>query len=332
MAAAARIRAIDGDGHVRETGPNATIHEYLEQPYRDYAGKPIAGLLPGLVPTDGWFRLLGGRLGPGPGNTVEDWVSKMDEAGMDIAVLYPTLGLFAGFIRDPDYKVAFCRAWNSWVVDTMCRPAEERLKAVALLPPQDTEEAAKELRRAKGLGLVGCMLPADGGHLLGHRQFHPVYQAASEEGLPLAVHASGSHLHATGLEDFPKFIQTHTLSHPSGIMRQFTSLMFDGAFDLFPSVRFAFLEAGVSWCPGCWTAWTRSMSSGGSPRPRCFAASLPSMSGPARISSLAVRWARACFVPLWSGSGGISSCSPVTTHTGTVSSHTPCAVWSSGRI
>jgi hypothetical protein len=48
---------------------------------------------------------------------------------------------------------------------------------------------------------------------------------------------------------FPKFIQTHTVAHPFGILRQFTSVMFEGAFELFPTLRFAFLETGCTWVP-----------------------------------------------------------------------------------
>ena len=93
------------------------------------------------------------------------------------------------------------------------------------------------------------MLCADGSHLLGHRSFHPLYQAAAELGVAIGVHASGSHLGGGGVELFPKFIQAHTVSHPFGILRQFTSMMFEGVFEKFPTVHFAFLECGGTWVP-----------------------------------------------------------------------------------
>jgi predicted TIM-barrel fold metal-dependent hydrolase len=175
----------------------------------------------------------------------------MQEGDLTAAILYPTSGLFVGFLKDPDYAVAFCQAYNNWMATALLKPVQGLL-GVALLPVQEPVEAAKELRRARQeLGLVGAMLPADGGHLLGHRQYDRIYQVAAEVGMPLAVHASGSwaaDAHTTA-HQFPKFIQAHTISHPFGILRQFTSLMFEGVFARFPTVRFAFLECGGSWVP-----------------------------------------------------------------------------------
>jgi len=52
-----------------------------------------------------------------------------------------------------------------------------------------------------------------------------------------------------GIDQFDSFIKTHTLEHPFGQMIQMTSLMFDGAFERYPNIRWAFLEAGVGWVP-----------------------------------------------------------------------------------
>jgi predicted TIM-barrel fold metal-dependent hydrolase len=120
---------------------------------------------------------------------------------------------------------------------------------VALLPVQDPDEAAKELRRATTeLGLVGGMLPADGPHLMGAPQFDVIYKTAADLKCAIAVHASGS-LMGQSLDTFPKFIQTHTMSHPVSILRQFTSMMFQGVFEKFPTVRFGFMETGGTWVP-----------------------------------------------------------------------------------
>ncbi|GIX46213.1 MAG: hypothetical protein KatS3mg131_0424 [Candidatus Tectimicrobiota bacterium] len=100
------------------------------------------------------------------------------------------------------------------------------------------------------LRLVAAMLAADGGHpLLGQRCYWPLYEEAERLGCPLAVHASGSHLGGAGVERFPRFIQAHTVSHPFGIMRQLTSIVFEGVPERFPNLRLAFLEAGVTWVP-----------------------------------------------------------------------------------
>src|SRR5207245_5688782 len=83
---------------------------------------------------------------------------------------------------------------NSFIHEEFVK-VSPRLKAVALLPVQDPQAAAQELRRAvRELGHVGAMLAADGSHVLGDERFTPIYEEAQRLDVMLAVHASGSHL------------------------------------------------------------------------------------------------------------------------------------------
>ncbi|MCH8346620.1 MAG: amidohydrolase, partial [Chloroflexi bacterium] len=169
--------------------------------------------------------------------------------GVELSVLYPTLGLFLSFIHDAEWAVALARAQNSLLYQAFTS-VSPRLRGVALLPIQDPQAAARELRRCvQELGFVGGMLAADGGHLLGDARFDPIYEEAQRLDVMLGVHASGSHLGGGGVELFPRFIQAHTVSHPFGQMRQITSVIFEGVPQRFPELRLAFLEAGVGWVP-----------------------------------------------------------------------------------
>ena len=239
-----KVRAIDADGHVLEDLPK--MWEYLEEPYRTFREHMDV-----LAPTDGWERNLGQKLYRGPASKAEDWLDALERGDMESTVLYPTIGLNTSFIQDPDYRVVFVRAYNNWLANEICRHGGGRIRGMAILPTYSPEEAAKELRRAKTeLGLVGGMFAADGAQLLlGHRGYDIVYTAAAELDVPIAIHGTGSHLGGGGVEMFPKFIQAHSVTHPFGILRQFTSLMFEGVFEKFPTVRFAFLEAGATWVP-----------------------------------------------------------------------------------
>ncbi len=238
------VLAVDADGHVGENG--AAILEYMDQPYKEFrAGFAGPG---GLTPLDGHDRNLGRRLHRGAASKTGDWIEALERGPIEWSVVYPSLGLFYGFMRDPDYQAAYCRAYNTWLANDFCAPSGGRIMGVALLPTYDPEEAEKELRRGVSMGLVGGMLGADGAHLLGHSQFDRVYRAAGELDVCIAVHASGSSM-APGADPFPKFIQTHTVAHPFGILRQMTSMMFEGVFEKFPHVRFGFLESGGTWVP-----------------------------------------------------------------------------------
>jgi uncharacterized protein len=52
-----------------------------------------------------------------------------------------------------------------------------------------------------------------------------------------------------GAGAFDRFIEVHQLSHPFAQMQQLTSMMFQGVFEKFPTLRVAFMEAGCSWVP-----------------------------------------------------------------------------------
>ena len=234
------MTVIDADGHVTETQEQVT--RYLEEPYRRRPGNTF------FYPWDGWDRRMLGTLGE-YASTAEAWLKALDRGGMEAAVLYPTLGLFMSFLRDRQWAVALCRAYNTFMHEEFTKKSP-RLKAVALLPLQDPQAAAAELRRAvRELGCVGAMLAADGSHLLGDARFTPIYEEAARLDTMLGVHASGSHLGGGGLELFPAFVQTHTCSHAFGQMRQLTSIIFEGIPERFPNLRIAFLEAGCGWAP-----------------------------------------------------------------------------------
>jgi predicted TIM-barrel fold metal-dependent hydrolase len=230
----------DADGHVTESSEQ--VAKYLDDPYR---ARPLGS---GLYPLDGWDRRLLGRLGQ-QGSNAGSWLEALDKGGVETTVLYPTSGLFLNFLKDRDWTVAICKAYNTFMHEEFVR-VSPRLKAVALLSVHDPEASALELRRGvRELGLRGAMLAADGSHLFGDRRFDPIYEEAQRLGVMLGVHASGSPLGGGGLEYFSKFIQAHTCSHPFGQMRQLTSVIFEGVPERFPDLRIAFLEAGTGWAP-----------------------------------------------------------------------------------
>jgi len=234
------MTVLDADGHVTESYEQ--LQRYLDAPYRRRA------LTFGLYAADGWDRRLKGTYSDWAG-TAEEWLRALDKGGMELAVLYPTLGLFMSFVKDREWATVLCHAYNSLLGEEFIT-ATPRLKAVALLPVQDPQAAARELEYAvTQQGHSGAMLSADGPHLLGDRAFDGVYEVAQRLGVPVAIHASGSHLGGAGVDMFPQFIQAHTCSHPFGQMRQMTSMIFEGVPERFPGLRIAYLEAGAGWAP-----------------------------------------------------------------------------------
>jgi predicted TIM-barrel fold metal-dependent hydrolase len=233
---------IDADGHVLEK--DSELHDFLEGRYRGMPRFETYGYFPSL---DGWHR---GSSVPGKDQETPAprWIEFLDELGIQMTVLYPTAGLALGLSQDHEWACALARAYNTWVHEKFTKQSP-RLKAVALLPVQEPVEAAKELKRAKQLGLVAGLLPAvtvlHKGY--GHPDFDPIFQEAERLNMPLAIHGAPSR--GMGFDFFDKFIQVHTLEHPFAILTQFTHMVFEGLFERFPRLRVVFLEAGSGWLP-----------------------------------------------------------------------------------
>ena len=177
---------------------------------------------------------------------VRGWTRFMDELSIGSAVLYPTDALAVGRMVDLDQIAMATRAYNDWMHQEYLQK-DDRLQAVALLPMQEPELAAEELRRAvEELGMCGGMLPATGlqGHL-GAKHYWPVHEEANRLGCCLSVH--GGSYPDLGFHDLNIFAAIHAMGHPFGIMISFMSMLFNGIFDKFPNVRYGFMEGGVAW-------------------------------------------------------------------------------------
>jgi predicted TIM-barrel fold metal-dependent hydrolase len=234
---------VDADGHVTES--TEQLAAYIDPAYREY-GSTVGNR--SYYPVDAWDRSGRGTLGSTAG-TAKAWLEALDRGGVECAVLYPTAGLGIGWIREPEFAIALCRAYNDFVHHELAS-ASPRLKGVALLPMQDPNAAVDELRRARQLGAVGAMLPAIGLRLpLGHPDFWPIYAEAERLDCVVAVHATVRGPHYFGGDLFDRFIEVHTLSHAFAQMIQMTSLAFQGVFEAFPRLRVGFMEAGCTWAP-----------------------------------------------------------------------------------
>ncbi len=227
---------IDSDGHIWESAP--ILREYLEPEWCRSA----------LSFGDGFDRSLGGKLGHEPEGS-EDQLAAMDQDGIDVMVLYPSLCLGIGQARDRGFGPALSRAYNNYLRD-FCAANPERLKFVAVLAPQDVEPAAAEMRRAVNeLGAIGAMLP---GHVparpdWGHYTWDPIYAEAERLDIPIAFHAM---MRGTaGLERFDNFINVHTVGHSFEQIMALCGTIVGGVLERFPDLRLGYLEAGVGWVP-----------------------------------------------------------------------------------
>ncbi len=189
------------------------------------------------------------------------------------SVLYPTQLLGIQCYKDLGFAVAQCQAYNNWLSDHT-QDGEGRLFGAALLPQQDIEAAAAELRRAAQLpGMVAAFIrpnPTADWKPFNHSVYDPIWQAASDTGLPLGLHpfldsrlpgaCIGMHFDRVH-EDVHTFSDpdqasgigidniyfSQALSNPFDMMSSLSFLISGGVCERFPDLRLIFLEANGGW-------------------------------------------------------------------------------------
>jgi predicted TIM-barrel fold metal-dependent hydrolase len=94
------------------------------------------------------------------GWTAKMQLDAMDMEGIDVAVIYPSRGLFALTIpnMDPRLAAAMARAYNNWLHE-FCQENPDRLIGAGMISPFDVQDAVAETRRCiKELGFRGVFL------------------------------------------------------------------------------------------------------------------------------------------------------------------------------
>jgi len=175
----------------------------------------------------------------------------LDLDGVDVQVIYGSLGLALSALPDKDFAGAMSRACNNYYAH-FCSVDPNRLKCMATLPLQDIPASVHEMRRAiQEVGCIGITMPPNvNGKNLDHPDFYPVYEEAQNLNAPIAIHwGNGAYLTAAGTERFDTHFMTHAVGHPFEQMIALACLVCGGVIEQFPRLRFAFLEAGCGWLP-----------------------------------------------------------------------------------
>jgi predicted TIM-barrel fold metal-dependent hydrolase len=259
---------IDSDGHLHE--PFDLFDRYLEREYwsrrprvvriEDHPYDEGRWLFEGqIVPRVPFTRGVGGGgmqyMRPrhpqmqARDMTLDDVPGRlrdMDALGIDVQVVFPTALVWVLDVADHDLATALCRAYNDYVAERF-RKVSDRLHPMALIPMQDAQAAAKELRRAiQELDLPGAMIPSTGLSLhAGHEYYWPVYAAAAELECPLAFHGGSNR--GIGIDSFSDFNASHILHHPVPLMYALVSVVCHGVLDRYPGLRVGFMEGGCGW-------------------------------------------------------------------------------------
>src|SRR5213594_1160988 len=187
----------------------------------------------------------------------------MDREGLDVAVLFPSRGLFVLGLDvpqvmgidglEPDFAAAIARAYNDWL-RAFCAHAPERMLGAGMVAPHEVAAAVAETRRCvEQLGFKAIFL-APG--CVARRPWHdpyydPLWAECERLGIPVTFHGGGqTYLKPDfSLEVLDKLVMWHTFGQPLGVMFVAVSLCAGGVLERFPRLRVGLLEGNCGWAP-----------------------------------------------------------------------------------
>ncbi len=202
----------------------------------------------------------------------------MDAEGLDLAVLFPSRGLFVLGLDsseqigadglEPEFATAIARAYNDWLKD-FCDHAPDRMFGAGMVAAHDVAGAVAEARRCvEELGFKAIFLPPAtvNRRPWHHPSYDPLWAEIQRLGVPLSFHGGGQTYLTPdfGLEVLDRLMLWHTFSQPLGIQFVTACLCGGGVLERFPDLKVALLEGNCSWAPWFlyrldehweWTGW-----------------------------------------------------------------------------
>lgn len=251
------VGIIDCDVHPLVRGGTPALYRYVDAGWRrrfEYRGSALVppsryshpGAIGNAIRADATTP-SGEPGGADPDYMIEDWLGRFN---VQRAVLLP---LEAALVNASPYAAeaaVLASAYNNYFADEWLEK-DRRFRLAMVVAPQDPRAAAKEINRfADRPGVVGVWVPLLN-ILLGNVHYHPIFEAALENDLPVIVHPVASACNFQGLESFAGGVPSHYCERHVGHMQtgvaNLSSLVFEGVFDRYPGLRCIFAEFGWSW-------------------------------------------------------------------------------------
>lgn len=165
---------------------------------------------------------------------------KMDEMGIDIQVVSPSILHQCTYMLDENEALAIDRKSNDRVAETVAQ-YPHRLAGIGTIPLQNAELAAGELKRAtRELGLKGVIIASNvNGVELGDPRNRPFWAMAQELDAAIFIHPAGS-----PDPKMKKHRMLISLGQPLEETFAISSLVYEGVMDEFPGLKIAIAHGG----------------------------------------------------------------------------------------
>ena len=182
----------------------------------------------------------------------------MDGAGIDYAVLYPTVagsgGQSFGRIQDPELELACVQAYNDWLLEEWAG-VNDRFVPQCLTPLFPIDAAVMEIRRAVKNGHRGVIYPSvpmelrDVPHI-NDSIYDPLWATCQELAVPICFHAGASSaIQIPAYEGYSPTIAAafQAITRPASTVSVLVNLLISKILMRFPHLKVVLAESGLGW-------------------------------------------------------------------------------------
>ncbi len=268
---------IDSDAHLAEYEPaffdflKATAGSAILERYKALTDTPFHFKWYSLTPQQRrelraprpiwWGHPSGQTLDRATSSLPKLYHQRLDEMGLDFAIVYPSLGMSMIHQGDDEMRRALCRAYNDMYAQ-LFREYGDRMTPVAVIPMHTPEEAIAELEHVvRDLKMKAILMPSFAARRLASKSgpgfwldnfcldseydYDPVWAKCLELKVAPTFHSptSGMGFRAS----ISNFVYNHIGHFAASAESICKALFLGGVTRRFPELRFAFLEGGVAW-------------------------------------------------------------------------------------
>jgi uncharacterized protein len=199
---------------------------------------------------------------------VKERLAVMDQVGIYAQIVYPNILGFGGQAAakvDAPLRLSCTQIYNDAMAEIQ-HESGQRMFPMALLPWWDVRAAVKETERAQKLGLRGININSDphthkdenGNNIpdLASKHWDPLWEACAALDMPINFHIGGSEQSVDwlGQQGWPSLGRELKAAIGGAMLffnngRVLANIIYSGALDRYPKLKFVSVESGIGWVP-----------------------------------------------------------------------------------